>query len=56
MVGHSNTTPELVSILGGEPGPPIDEASEYDRLYVLVPAPEGDTVTIRQRYGPAQEP
>ena len=35
VVGHSNTTPELVDLLGGKPGAPIDEASEYDRLYVL---------------------
>jgi phosphohistidine phosphatase SixA len=35
VVGHSNTTPELVELLGGEGGPPIDEATEYDRLYLV---------------------
>lgn len=35
VVGHSNTTPELVKILGGDPGEPIVEAWEYDRIYVL---------------------
>lgn len=35
VVGHSNTTPQLVKALGGKPGAPIDEATEYDRLYVL---------------------
>ena len=35
VVGHSNTTPELVKALGGKPGAPIVEATEYDRLYVL---------------------
>ncbi|NIT87109.1 MAG: hypothetical protein GWM92_07640, partial [Gemmatimonadetes bacterium] len=35
VVGHSDTTPRLVTLLGGEPGPPIVEAREYDRLYVL---------------------
>jgi broad specificity phosphatase PhoE len=35
VVGHSNTTPELVDLLGGEGGPPIVEAWEYDRLYLL---------------------
>ena len=35
VVGHSNTTPELVKILGGDPGTPINEAYEYDRLYEL---------------------
>lgn len=51
VVGHSNTTPRLVELLGGEPGPPIDEPSEYDRLYVLAVPPEGDPVTARMRYG-----
>ncbi len=50
VVGHSNTTPELAALLGGDPGPPINEASEYDRLYVI--QVEADTVkSERQRYG-----
>jgi broad specificity phosphatase PhoE len=49
--GHSNTTPQLVALLGGEPGEPIDEATEYDRLYILTLAPSG-TVTTLLRYGP----
>jgi len=32
IVGHSNTTPELVSLLGGEPGEPIAH-DDHDRLY-----------------------
>jgi len=35
VIGHSNTTPRLSVLLGGEAGPPIVEATEYDRLYVL---------------------
>ena len=35
VVGHSNTVPELVRLLGGEPGLPIADG-EYDRLYVVV--------------------
>ena len=35
VVGHSNTIPDLVATLGGDPGPPIDDA-EYDRLYVVM--------------------
>lgn len=35
VVGHSNTTPQLVALLGGDPGTPIDEATEFDRIYVL---------------------
>lgn len=50
VVGHSNTTPRLVERLGGEPGEPIDESREYDRLYILVITPEGTVTTVRQRY------
>ena len=35
VVGHSNTTPELSKLLGGDAGAPIIEATEYDRLYIL---------------------
>jgi broad specificity phosphatase PhoE len=35
VVGHSNTSPALVEILGGDPGIPILEETEYDRLYVI---------------------
>lgn len=35
VVGHSNTTPTLVEALGGDGGTLIDEAAEYDRLYVV---------------------
>lgn len=48
--GHSNTTPVLVELLGGEPGPPIDETHEYDRLYILMIDGE-ETTTLRLRYG-----
>ncbi len=49
--GHSNTTPELVRLLGGDAGPPIVEATEYDRLYVLVGDPAGSVTTVLLRYG-----
>lgn len=50
VVGHSNTSPKLVELLGGVPGPPIDEPSEYDRLYLL--KFDGDaTTTIVIRFG-----
>ena len=41
LVGHSNTVPELVRLLGGEPGGPIAD-DEYDRLYVVVPLTGGE--------------
>lgn len=50
VLGHSNTTPELVAALGGDAGAPIDEAMEFDRLYVLTII--GDRVaTALLRYG-----
>lgn len=53
VVGHSNTTPRLVELLGGDPGPPIAEPSEYDRLYVLSLPVGDDPITTRMRYGEA---
>lgn len=35
VVGHSNTTPQLVELLGGDPVSPINEDGEYDRLYTV---------------------
>jgi broad specificity phosphatase PhoE len=49
VVGHSNTTPELVAALGGDPGSDIDEL-EYDRLY-LVTLTEDGAVTVLLRFG-----
>ncbi|MFQ5348903.1 MAG: histidine phosphatase family protein [Thermoanaerobaculia bacterium] len=49
--GHSNTTPELVRLLGGEPGEPIDEKTEFDRLYVVTLAPGRPASTVLLRYG-----
>ena len=50
VVGHSNTTPQLAEALGGAPGSDIDEASEYDRLYVVTLRGSGVSSEI-QRYG-----
>lgn len=35
VVGHSNTTPGLVTLLGGDAGAPIDDATEFNRLYTV---------------------
>lgn len=43
VVGHSNTTPQLTELLGGDGGTPIVEATEYDRLYIVT-ANEGEPV------------
>lgn len=49
VVGHSNTTPQLVAALGGQAGTPIEE-SEYDRLYVVTLS-AGATQSILLRFG-----
>ena len=35
VVGHSNTTPPLSKLLGGDAGEPIIEATEYNRFYIV---------------------
>lgn len=51
VVGHSNTTPQLVRLLGGDPVSPIEEASEYDRLYVLGIGRDRRVSSALVRYG-----
>ena len=51
VVGHSNTTPELVGLLGGDPSSPIPE-DEYDRLYVVRHQPGSDATTLLLRFEP----
>lgn len=51
VVGHSNTTPELVQLLGGDPVSAIEEATEYDRLYVVTIGETGDCTSVLMRYG-----
>lgn len=47
VVGHSNTTPTLVRMLGGKAGQAITE-KEYDRLYAVTLNGEGvSTVLLR---------
>ena len=45
VVGHSNTTPELARLLGGDPGSPIAE-DEHDRIY-RIELPSARTTIIR---------
>jgi 2,3-bisphosphoglycerate-dependent phosphoglycerate mutase len=54
VVGHSDTTVDLVRALGGDPGGAIADG-EYDRLYVLTLTPEG-TTTVLLRYGAPYRP
>lgn len=51
VVGHSNTTPQLVELLGGDSISEIDEASEYDRLYHIAYDDDGTVMSKLLRYG-----
>ena len=55
VVGHSNTTPEMVSLLGGKAGAPIVEATEYDRLYLVTQSADGAVQTVLLRFGALSE-
>ncbi len=49
IVGHSNTVPQTVALLGGEPGAAIAE-NEYDRLYLVTLANGMAVTTVQLRY------
>lgn len=51
VVGHSNTTDMLAGLLGADPGPPIDDAAEFDRLYVISIGADGAVRSRMERYG-----
>lgn len=53
VVGHSNTTPQLVEILGGNGSIPINEEAEYDRLYIVTVDNKGHASSTLRRYGAA---
>ena len=49
VVGHSDTTPELVKLLGGEAASPI-APDEYDRMYILTLSADGKASTVLLRF------
>lgn len=51
VVGHSNTTPVMVRLLGGDPGTEINEKNEYDRLYIITDPGGGNISSVLIRYG-----
>jgi phosphohistidine phosphatase SixA len=55
VVGHSNTTPELARLLGGDGGSEIS-SDEYDRLYVVTRLAGSSPTTILLRFQPNEAP
>lgn len=53
VVGHSNTTPQLAEALGADPGAPIVEKTEYDRLYMIELATGSGEI---ERFGTPSDP
>ncbi|HJN13198.1 MAG: histidine phosphatase family protein [Pirellulaceae bacterium] len=51
VVGHSTSTPAAVKMLGGKPGSVINEAGEFDRLYIITVDTNGNVSTVLMRYG-----
>ncbi len=55
VVGHSDTTPLAVELLGGQPNSPIDE-DEFDRLYIVTIGSDGTATSVMVRYGDYYDP
>lgn len=51
VVGHSNTTDALAALIGADPGPAIDDATEFDRLYVIAITDDRQIRSVIERYG-----
>jgi broad specificity phosphatase PhoE len=51
VVGHSGSTPQMAGLLGGDPVSEINEAVEYDRLYIVTISGGGSVNSIMMRYG-----
>jgi len=49
VVGHSDTVPEIIKLLGGGSVPPIGD-SEYDRLFVATLTPPNRATVVTLRY------
>jgi broad specificity phosphatase PhoE len=50
IVGHSNSIPEVIRMLGGDLVPKIDE-SKFDDLFVVTVYPGGRAKVIQLKYG-----
>jgi len=51
VAGHSNTVPELIEALGAPPVAAIEDAWEYDNLFVVTVGPARDASVRTLKYG-----
>lgn len=51
IIGHSNTVPAIVEALGARRPAAIDDATEFDRVFVVVVPKSGGVKVIKTRYG-----
>lgn len=51
VIGHTNTVPQLVEALGGKLPPAIDDAAEFDRLFLIIVPKKGAVKVVKGRYG-----
>jgi probable phosphoglycerate mutase len=56
VVGHSGSTPALAELLSGQPSSAINDAGEYDRLYIVTVGKAGEASSVLMRYGKPYEP
>ena len=50
VIGHSNTIPEVIRMLGGDVVPKIDE-KEFDDFFVVTVYGKGKAKVVRMKYG-----
>jgi phosphohistidine phosphatase SixA len=51
VVGHSNSIPDIIKMLGGDTVPTIDER-KFDDLFVVTVYAKGKARVVRLKYGP----
>jgi len=56
IAGHSNTVPALIEALGAGSVPPIEDAWEYDNLYIVTVEAAGRARVSILKYGAASDP
>jgi len=50
VVGHSNTAPRVAAALSGRPIPDLDDATEFDALFVVIIPADGPARLVRAKY------